>query len=159
MVRYIALDLQRSIQNPSDRGRRTAALRPWHAIPESDAATRRCSNVAPGTVKLPQMVNLTSAPFPEPRSSYPGKRQDGGTRTTEIPLLPVGTDRNPAVGPVLTALWLSLAVIRFAAAMFVASPSIFTDELTYWSLARSLHHGMRLIAFNGYYDIPTQLYP
>jgi len=43
--------------------------------------------------------------------------------------------------------------------MFVANPSIFGDELIYWSMARNFHHGLPLVAFNVHFDIPTQLYP
>lgn len=42
--------------------------------------------------------------------------------------------------------------------MFATSPSIFTDELTYWSLARSFHHGAHFIALNRHVDFPAQLY-
>jgi hypothetical protein len=64
-----------------------------------------------------------------------------------------------AIAPVLTVWWLAIAFLRFGAGMFVTSPSIFGDELTYWSLARSFHHGLHFVAFNQHYDIPTQLYP
>jgi hypothetical protein len=61
--------------------------------------------------------------------------------------------------PLLTAWWLAFAVVRFIAAMFVANPSVFGDELIYWSMARSFHHGLHFVAFNIHIDIPTQLYP
>jgi hypothetical protein len=63
-----------------------------------------------------------------------------------------------ALFAVLTVLWLGSAIVRFAAALLVTSPSIFTDELTYWSLARSFHHGAHFFAYNNPYDIPAQLY-
>jgi Dolichyl-phosphate-mannose-protein mannosyltransferase len=48
---------------------------------------------------------------------------------------------------------------RFVAATLITYPSIFTDELTYWSLARSFHHGGHFLVFNLPSDIPAQLYP
>lgn len=65
---------------------------------------------------------------------------------------------NSALFPVLTSFWLASAFLRFGAAIFATSPSIFTDELTYWSLARSFHHGAHFIALNRHVDFPAQLY-
>ncbi len=62
------------------------------------------------------------------------------------------------VASVLIAWWLAFTVVRFIAGMFVG-PSIFEDELVYWSMAKSFHHGMHFVTFNIPYDIPTQLYP
>jgi hypothetical protein len=66
-------------------------------------------------------------------------------------------DGSPTVA-ILTVIWLASSIIRFAAAIVITSPSIFGDELTYWSLARSFHHGAPFVAYNGFYDIPAQLY-
>jgi hypothetical protein len=68
-------------------------------------------------------------------------------------------DISGSVVPVLLAWCFGCAIVRYIAASFVAAPSIFGDELTYWSLARSFHHGMHFVAFNMRYDIPTQIYP
>ncbi|HUI85133.1 MAG TPA: glycosyltransferase family 39 protein [Candidatus Binatia bacterium] len=101
------------------------------------------------------MSSLTSAPLPVGASAATDERVAGFRSST------VG-ERAPEVKsplfPLLT-LWLACAFLRFCAAMFVASPTIFGDELIYWSMARSFHHGLHFLAFNGVFDLPTQIYP
>ncbi len=65
---------------------------------------------------------------------------------------------NSALFPLLSAIWLATSLLRFSAAMLMTSPSVLTDELTYWSMARSFHHGLHFLAFNLRADYPSQIY-
>lgn len=84
-----------------------------------------------------------------------------GNHRAASPAFSVGEqvhDAGSGFFPLLTALWLACTLVRFIAAMFVTSPRIFDDELRYWTLASSFHHGQHFFSYNVYYDIPSQLY-
>ena len=102
-----------------------------------------------------------------------GLKQPGPAVTAIAPAGSSGSDNCPeaansqALSPgrprsaiflLLTVFWLASTLLRFGVAMFMTSPTILTDELTYWSLARNFHHGLHFFAFNVRYDTPAQLY-
>jgi hypothetical protein len=92
----------------------------------------------------------------------------GSTASADCPgatnSLPLSPGRHKAVAvhsaliPLLTVFWLASTLLRFSVAMFMTSPTILTDELTYWSLARNFHHGLHFFAYNLRFDSPAQLY-
>ncbi|MGA2905967.1 MAG: glycosyltransferase family 39 protein [Candidatus Korobacteraceae bacterium] len=59
---------------------------------------------------------------------------------------------------VLIILWLTAALIWYRVCWPLKTPRIFTDELSYWDLARIFHKGSRL-PYCFIPDIPTYLFP
>ena len=123
--------------------------------------------------KSPAGGGLGSPLQPAKLKGMPGVKQPGPAIPAPAPTNPVASPEYPGAGgfsqdrfwlstsasfPVLSAVWLAAALLRFGAAMLMTSPSVLTDELTYWSMARSFHHGMHFLAFNVRADYPSQLY-
>lgn len=65
---------------------------------------------------------------------------------------------NSAVVKRLVLLWIVSSAVRFALGSLVPAPIIFTDELTYWQMARSFHESGEFKVFGALFDIPTVLY-
>lgn len=58
----------------------------------------------------------------------------------------------------LLGLWLTMALVRLLASLPIRKPSIFTDELTYWQMARSFSADGTFLFHGKPYDIPSILY-
>lgn len=55
-------------------------------------------------------------------------------------------------------MWLVAGLSWYVACLGIETPRLFGDELNYWDMARSFHHGARIPYWSVNYDIPTQFY-
>jgi len=58
----------------------------------------------------------------------------------------------------LVPLWLGLSAVRSALTRLLEQPQIWTDELTYWQIARSLHRSGTIVFHEKTYDTPAVLF-
>lgn len=58
----------------------------------------------------------------------------------------------------LVPLWLGLSAVRSALTRLLEQPQIWTDELTYWQIARSLHRSGTIVFHEKTYDTPAILF-